>query len=299
MKKIATLIVLVTLLSLVSVAVYAQGDGAVVASTTWTAALARAAGAQKVVALAPAMLQNPATYALTAKDLEQIKAARWVLYSGEEAFAEPLAQAAGNAPGKLLKVRADNSPEIILSETAKLAAAFGTQAAQANWASSFQGVSNRAKADINALFAEGTRVIAHRSQAAFARWLGFNVVIEAAPGELGATQLDKLAAEVTDIVLDDYHDPLGPLVGEKAEALYVQLLSYPGKDKTATVEDVLRHNRAQIAPYAPEKGEPTQVAATTNRVLPYLIAGAVAGLLVLITLIVVFIRLQRRIAAKK
>lgn len=159
MRKLVP-VALVILFALLSGAmVSAQGDGVVVASTTWTAALARAAGAQKVIALAPSALQNPATYALTAKDLEQIKAAKWVLYSGEEGFAAPLTQAAGNAPGKLLKVQTDNSPEIILAETAKLAAVFGTQAAQSAWASSFQGISSRAKTDINVAFAEGTRVI--------------------------------------------------------------------------------------------------------------------------------------------
>jgi zinc transport system substrate-binding protein len=302
MRKLATLVVLALLIPLASSALTssaAQGDGVIVASTTWTAALARAAGAQGVIVLAPAALQNPAIYTLTAKDAEQLKAAKWVLYSGDERFAEQLAQAAGNAPGKLLKVRADNSPEVILSETAKLAAIFGTQAAQSAWAASFQGVSSRAKAEINALFGEGTRVIAHRSQAGLARWLGFKVVVEALPGELDPQQLDRLAAEVAEIVLDSYHDPLGPLVGEKSQALYVQLLSYPGKDKTATLEDVLRYNRAQIAPYVPAIGAPTEAAVATARALPFMIAGAVVGLLILVSLAILFIRLKRRSAAKK
>jgi len=261
-----------------------QGE-TVLASTSWVAAFARGAGAKKVESLAPANLRDPSRYELTASDLARIRKARWVIYSGDELFADQLVQAVGD-PGKLLKIRTENTPENIARETEAIAAALGSRAAQTAWIQEFQGIASRVKAEINASFPEGTRVVAHPSQAAFARWLGFDLIAEVEPSDLSPTKIDELGAKRPVLVLDSYHDPVGPLLAEKGGAIYIQLVNYPGPKGTKTLEDVFRHNQERIAARPPQRGE----LSPAEKAIPLMAIGA-AGFLVIA--IVSFILLRR------
>ena len=296
MRKFPTVLSLLGLMLLAACVSTAQRE-VILASTSWTAALARGAGVENVQTLAPANLQDPARYELTVGDLARIRAARWVIYSGEECFADDLVQAAGN-PARLLKVRTENTPQGIAKETAALAAALGTQTAQTAWIAQFQGLVSRIQVEINAVFPAGTKVIVHRSQADLARWLGFDVLAEVgaqsncAPTQaLSPAQIDELAEKGPALVLDSYHDPVGPLLAETAQAIYVQLISYPGPGGSKTLEDVFRYNREQIAARPPQRGEKS----AAEKAIPRLALGAAGFLLLLILSLLLLRRLFHRL----
>ena len=56
----------------------------VVASTSWTAAFARAAGATDIVTIAPMELRHPPEYEIKPSDLAAVAAARFLVHSGYE-----------------------------------------------------------------------------------------------------------------------------------------------------------------------------------------------------------------------
>ena len=257
----------------------------IVASTPWAGAFLKAAGAAGVVVLAPSDLRDPAAYVLTATDLNDIRKADWVVYSGAESFAAQLETAArGNA--QLLKVRTENSPESIRRETGRIAEMLGTTAIQANWISQFEGVASRVKAAINAAYPEGTRVIAHLDHVALARWLGFEIVGQIETADLAPSEITALASESPEIVLGSYHRPAGTAIADAADALYVQLINQPGPGDTSTLEDVLRYNQDQLVSYALPEGEKS----SAETALPLM--AAIAGVL-LVALVLAAWRLRR------
>ena len=87
-----------------------SGEKLVLASTTWVAALAEAAGAQNVRILAPAKLRHPPEYELKPSDLALVSKADYVLYAGWERFAEKLTETVGSAGVRLVRVNAENNP---------------------------------------------------------------------------------------------------------------------------------------------------------------------------------------------
>ena len=274
MKKL-----LATLAILLLISVGASADQArVVASTPWTAAFARAAGATDVVVLAPSSLPDPTAYALSAADLDTIRQAEWVVYSGSESFAGGIEGASrGNA--RLLQVRTENSPENIGQETARIAALLGTADAQANWLGQFQGIASRVKAAINAAYPEGTRAVSYGDHVALAQWVGFEIVGQINEAGLSDSEISALAAKRPEIVLDSYRQPTGTSLAEKAGALHVQLINEPGPGNTATLEDILRYNQDRLVSYALPEGEKS----SAETALPLM--AAIAGVLLLAMLL--------------
>jgi hypothetical protein len=232
-----------------------------------------AATGQLVAHLAPSDLRNPQTYKLTSADLERIKEADWIVYSGQESFAAELIEA-GQDNTDLIEIQTGNTPENIRLQTAFLADYLGTSSVQSQWVTSFSGVAARIKAEVNAVFPPGTPVVAHPAQASLADWLGFEVVAELSP-MLSNNQRDALD-EPPEIVLDSYHEPVGDQVAEAVEALYVQFISFPGPNGTTSLADVLRYNRDLLVTYSLPPAEPS----TADRMLPWLI-GIGGGLIIL------------------
>ncbi len=133
-------------------------------------------------------------------------------------------------------------------------------------------------------------MIAHGSQAAFARWLGFDLIAEVEPAELSPAGIDELAAKKPVLVLDSLHDPVGALLAEKGEAIYVRLINYPGTKGTATLEDIFHYNREQIAARPPQRGEPSPA----EKAVPFMAIGAGVFLLVVIISFALLRRLGKR-----
>jgi len=267
----------------------ASSQGAdVVASTPWAAAFVRGAGVEDMRILAPMDMRDPSTYTLTSEDVAALRDAKWIIYAGDEGFASQLVEAASSS-ATLLQINTENTPENIERETARIAAALGTEATQAKWIAHFSGIASRVKAAVNANYPAGTKVVVHPAHAAFARWLGFEIVGELASPDLASQEVQALAEKGSEIVIDSYHQPFDSRVAEAAEALYVQFINYPGLDQTATLEEVFRYNHNLLVTYPPT----AKPKSTAEKALPML--AGIAGMLLAISLISFLLlrRLQR------
>jgi zinc transport system substrate-binding protein len=250
---------------------------AVVASTPWAAAVARAAGAQNVRTLAPKTMQNPLAHELSAEDLNTLREANWIVYTGLEGFAAELMQAPKGS-AELIRIDGSASPENATQQAARLAEMFGTTAAYQEWAGDFAGASSRVKAAINVGYPEETRVIVHPDARPIAEWLGFEIAGEIGPKGVSSDTLKAMVDRFPEIMLDSYHDPAGTEAAEAAETRYAELLIHPGPEQTETLEDVMRHNQGLLVSYALPEEEET----STSRLIPWLAGGAVGFLLLLV-----------------
>lgn len=217
----------------------------VVASTSWTGLMARAAGAGNVTVLAPLELKHPPEYDYRPSDIARVVQADYVVWGGYEPFIKKLVQAAEIPENKLLQVMTMNRPDNLKKETRKLAAIFGTQADQDKWEKEFDKlVARMQKAAVEKNVAE-KRVLVHFHQQAFVRWLGYEVVGVFGPEEMSPARVAKLGKLSPDLVIDNYHNPLGKGIAEIAGADYVELINFPGKGINS-LDELLAENARRL-----------------------------------------------------
>jgi hypothetical protein len=217
-----------------------SGEKVIVASTSWVAAIATAAGARNVRILAPVELRHPPEYELRPSDLVLISRADFVLYAGWERFAQKLTETAGTG-AVLMQVRIDNDPAVLIEEAEKLSVLFGTEESFKTWHSEFESFSQEIKSQIQTAY-PNKRAVVQRMQLPFVTWLGFDIVGEYGPAEPSPSLILDLARLAPALVIDNYHGPSGQPVAETARVPYAELINFPGKDGTQTLADVFRYN---------------------------------------------------------
>ena len=213
----------------------------VVASTSWTAAFARAAGAGEIVTIAPLELRHPPEYELKPSDLAAVAGARFLVHSGYERFAKRLAETAGAEGLAVLAVYTDNLPSKFKAEARKLALAFGTLPAYEDWEKGFDAQAEAMRARVAAAYPV-KRAVVHKYLATYAEWLGFEVVGTFGPGEGSPASLLELAKAEPVLVIDNSHNVSGKAVAEATGAPRVELINFPGRDGTRSIEDVFAYN---------------------------------------------------------
>ena len=112
----------------------------VVASTSWTGAIAEAAGADEIRILAPFELKHPPEYDYRPSDIARLRFASLLVYGGYEPFVKKLAVAAGLPPDKMMVIVTSNDPDNQKKQARLLAEKLGTQNKAAVWENSFDKV---------------------------------------------------------------------------------------------------------------------------------------------------------------
>jgi len=215
--------------------------GKVVASTTWAAAFARAAGAADIVVVAPANLPHPPDYDPRPSDLAAIAEARFVVMAPFDGFARRLREAAGST-AQVVTVDLVNSPEAIHSEVAKLGRVFGTEAAAAAFLRDFDAEYARLTAETTAkLGPDRPKAVAQRFMAQWARLAGLELLGTYGPGPLQPAQLAELVEKRPGVVLKNGHaeregaPSSGRAIAEAARAKEVALVNFPSDQDLLSV----------------------------------------------------------------
>jgi hypothetical protein len=219
----------------------AGNDDVIIASTSWVAAIAYCAGADNVHILAPVDLRHPPEYELKPSDLSAASKARLIIYAGWEMFAKKLAETAGSAGVDVLQIRVSNDPAGIKAEAKKIAELLGTTGKYEAWAADFDQFTAGVKEEVAEAYS-GKRAVVNSMQTPFISWLGVDIAGEYGPAEPSPALVLDLVNLKPDIVIDNYHNASGRPIAEAAKAPYAELLNFPGRDGTRTVEDVFRYN---------------------------------------------------------
>ena len=225
-------------------------DAVIVASTSWAAAVARCGGAENIRILAPADLRHPPEYELKPSDLSAASKASLIVYSGWEMFAKKLAETAGSAGVKVLRIELTNDPDTIKAEAKKIAGLLGTTEKYDTWTAGFDDYLENIRAGIAEAHG-GRRIVVNRMQAPFIKWLGLDIAGEYGPAEPSPALVLELSKELRaskkpGLVIDNYHSPSGMPIAEAAQVPYIELINFPGRDGTQTIEDVFRHNALML-----------------------------------------------------
>jgi hypothetical protein len=219
----------------------------VIATNTWTAALAAAAGATQIVTLAPGDLRHPAEYELKPSDVTLLKGADVIVYTGFETMAKKLASAASDGGIKMLQIDADYSLVTMRTSIMAIAAVLGTEPKARESVTALEQSITSWKAELQSRGLFGAPVVAHVFQVPLLKDLGFDVRGVFGPGPLEATQIAKLSPIPATFIVDNWHnEAAGPLRETMKEARYVSLINFPGADGTTSLLDVLADNRKRM-----------------------------------------------------
>ena len=222
-------------------------SGVVIATSSWTAAYAKAAGAENVVVLAPFEMEHPAEYELRPGDIVKLMNADVIIYAGYEVMTERLKEGLDIPQEKLLLVSTDYSYEIIEKSVMDIAVKLGTE-----------DIARENLLDIRRVFDEGRKavseknisqrpVVVHRFQASLVRELGLTSAAVFGPASPEASQIAAISKIQTPLILDNIHNPVGqPFKEIHPDSQYKQLLNFPGLKETKTITDVIRYNVSLI-----------------------------------------------------
>jgi hypothetical protein len=237
------------LVVVVAMTVFAQQKQyRLIATTSWTAAFALAAGATDVAVLAPAELRHPAEYELRPSDIMALSGADLILSTGFEAMAKKLADAAGTRHIPLLQVDADYSLSTMKKSILAIAAAIGTTAKAGDNIAVLEKFMESWKQELQQTGMSGTPVLAHVFQRPLLVEIGFSIQGVFGPAPLEATQIAKLSAAKAALIVDNWHNEASaPLRETLTGVRWVSFINFPGPDGTVTLLDVLADNRKRLS----------------------------------------------------
>lgn len=209
----------------------------VVASTSWVAAFAEAAGATNVSIIAPADFPHPPDYDPRPSDLAKVAGAEFVLMAPFDGFAKRLREASGSS-AQIVEVDAENTPAKIRSEVTRLGKLFGTEAAAQSFLSRFDAEYARLSASVKVHIGEHPpTVVAHRFMAYWSDFAGLPLVGVYGPRPLTAQELAALVAKKPGVVFENGQTERGSgpsdgrAIADATGAKEVQILNFPGPNE--------------------------------------------------------------------
>lgn len=217
----------------------------VVASTSWTGAIAEAAGADEVRILAPFELKHPPEYDYRPSDIAQLRSARLLVYGGYEPFVKKLAVAAGLPQEKMIVIVTSNDPDNLKKQARFLAEKMGTQKREAAWEKALNKVLDEIQKQAKKKKISQKRVLVQKYQVPLVKWLGFDVIGAFNTDELSPNKVMEYAMMKPDMVIDNFHNPQGKPIAEIAKCDYVAIINFPSANAPSLIE-LLKENAAKL-----------------------------------------------------
>jgi zinc transport system substrate-binding protein len=225
-----------------------KNDSIVVATTSWTAAFAKAAGAKNVVVLAPMLMAHPSEYELRAVDIPMLKHARIIVYAGYETMVKRLQSGMDLKQEVLLKIETDYSMATMEKSIMDIAQRLGTERMALQNIDSIRHLITEARAQFDKTGLNATPVLVNFFQQSITKEMGFEVAGIFGPATLEAGDINKMAKARSGLIIDNEHNPVGlPLIKVKSDNSYKQLLNFPGLHQTSTLQDVIKYNIWQLS----------------------------------------------------
>ena len=225
-----------------------EGRASVLATTSWTAAFARAAGLSEIKILAPYEMTHPSEYELKPSDLRAVAEADLIIYAGYEIMVQRLKSAVGESEAKLLQISTDYSLATLRESLGKIAAISKTESVAQKSISEITEMYENWREDLRKAGLLGSPVVVHVFQKPLAEELGFEVKGVFGPIPLEAKQIATLSEKSVRLIIDNKHNPVAtPLRETLGEIPYVSFINFPASRDSGTLLDVLQSNRRALA----------------------------------------------------
>jgi zinc transport system substrate-binding protein len=219
----------------------------ILASTSWTAAYAIAAGASDVGILAPSAMVHPSEYELKLSDLKSIKDADFIIYAGYEVMIDQLVQRIETDKTNLIKIETSYHFDQIAKMILLIAEKLGTETLADNNLHEIKNTFEWAKSKIKEDRLDKIPVLVHFYQQSFANELGLNIVGVFGPNPPEAYEIKNLLSTGAKLVIDNFHNPVGESLQLSGNIQRYCLLNFPGSLDTQSISDVIKRNTELLA----------------------------------------------------
>jgi len=220
----------------------------IVASTSWTAAYALAAGAEQVAILAPVSMLHPSEYEMKLSDLNLIRDSEYIVYAGYELMVKQMVQGLAEEKKKLLQIETGYRLHQIRNSVLFLAAQFGTLDQARRNLDQIETTFQQAKNQLSEYGCQSLPVLVHHHQVGFAEEIGLNVVGTFGPNPPEAYEIINLLEKKPRLIIDNYHNPVGESLEKSGGIKRVLWINFPGPNHTRTLDEVILSNIARLKP---------------------------------------------------
>jgi hypothetical protein len=217
---------------------------AVVATTSLTAAIARAAGAKEIKILTPPGQKHPPEYDLKPSDLLKIEGAAVVIYGGYEKMVSRLLETSKSKGIQAIQISTETSPENLVAQARKISKVLKSEKEEETWEQKF--LQELAGMEKKLSPYAGKRAVVHPFAQPFAKWARLSIVQVIRQGELTPRVIAQAMENAPDVVVDVLHFPAARVIAENAKCKYVQVINFPGINETSSLEDIFKYNSAEL-----------------------------------------------------
>jgi len=222
-------------------------SGGVIATTSWTAAYAMAAGASNVYVLAPYEMVHPSEYELRPGDIDRLNSANLIVYAGYEVMANQIKDGLKIPDEKMMKINTSYKFTEIEAAVMLIAKRLGSESTAKKNLLDIRQLLDNGKIAVHRSGLDNKPVLVHFFQESFVKELGINTSMVFGPAPPEPKQILAMSQTNAVLIIDNVHNPVGGAVREILKnGDYKQLLNFPGLNQTRTISDVIRYNIDQL-----------------------------------------------------
>lgn len=222
-------------------------SNAVIATTSWTAAYALAAGATEVSVLAPYEMVHPSEYELRAGDIGRLSKTKLIVYAGYEVMMNQIKTGLKIPEEKLVKISTSYNYTEIEESVMQIARLLGTEQIAKKNLEEIKQLFLNGRTSVHNSGLDKQSVLVHFFQESFAKEMGITPAMIFGPAPPEPKQILEMAHTNAVVIMDNAHNPVGGSMKEiLKDGNYRLLLNFPGLYHTRTIADVIRYNIDQL-----------------------------------------------------
>jgi len=224
----------------------------VLATNSWTAAYAKAAGVADVEVLAPSDMVHPPEYELLPTDVKKVKDADLLIYAGYEVLMKSVFESFEKPEEELVKIQTGYDPDLMRVSVMTIAGRTGTCSEALKSMEEIDAFFESTRSVLRDRGLYGAPVLVHFHQRQLAETLGFEVLGIFGPMPMEVGQLRKLGSLEPLFIIDNAHNPIAAPLEEITGAPAAELINFPGLfnrgegDNTMSLIGVLTYNRSRL-----------------------------------------------------
>ncbi|MBI9107338.1 MAG: ABC transporter substrate-binding protein [Spirochaetales bacterium] len=231
------------LILFISVSAGTADAESIIATTSWTAAFALAAGAEYVAVLAPAEMLHPSEYELTPADILKLKKADLIIYAGYEVMVGALKESLGIPEEKLLQIETRHDIKTIEQSLMKIGHRLGTVSEAEKNISDITKVIIAGRESLSGAGIVKSSTWVHSFQRPLAGSLGLGFSYAFGPQPLTAVEIAGAGKQEVKLVIDNVHNPVsGPLSAAFPDVKTAVWRNFPEVLSDSALKDVISGN---------------------------------------------------------
>lgn len=224
----------------------------IIATNSWTAAFARAAGVENINQIAPIDSDKPEVYEVDQSDIKLIQDSDYLIYGESDLSMLKLFNYFGKTAASLVQIKMSYKPEDVIRAITILSSKFGDGERGRDFLESYNIIFSGAMEFLNRRGLLGASVIVHYNQIPLIEALGFNIIGVFGPAPVQPGELRNYRHLEPKVIIDNDHNPMGIPISDVTGVPRVSMRNFPGgrdsqnEEVPISLDGVLQYNLEKL-----------------------------------------------------